>query len=104
VNTKLLLFSLPSGWEYSPERLLGLITMKASAMRDDRKWTFPLVMPSSIELRKFTKTHPKAWFFKESDHFAHFLVFDRTLTEQETDLWRMFLVGFMVHENLTRKL
>lgn len=90
--TKLFLFqSHFDNW--NTKNLLGKILSTFTEMNRELEWGIQVPLPVDIIFREVTFRDETAWLFKDQVRWSYYLVFDRALTEQEVNLWRMFKVG-----------
>jgi hypothetical protein len=72
-------------------------------------YTFPLPVPVAVEEMETTMTQQKTRFWTKEPYeektpwLNYYLVFDRQLTEDELNLWRMFKMGRYSYRGLSKE-
>lgn len=89
---------------FDPDVLYAKIMKQIREIRHVCMYKFPLPLPIGLrETRATTKTDKKTWFGKvivvDVAWYHYELIFDRVLTEEELNLWRMFKMGWRTGES-----
>jgi hypothetical protein len=101
MNTKLNMFCVTGYKSENEEYIFEKIMKYVQQIRHDCCYKFPIYMPSKLAVTVNTvKTSKMTGFFTKKEvivdepWYHYDLVFDKELTEDELNLWRMFKMGW----------